>query len=475
MPTYAAIDVGSNATRLSLQSVSANGVVSEAEFHRYPVRLGADVFATGSIGAVRGPQLLEACNGMAQLLASRGVSHYRAVATAAMRDAANGAQYVQQIKETYGIALEIIAGTEESRLSRSALLRAVGTVPADGILIDLGGGSLEIEPVTGVGQSLPLGSVRLLEQQPALRKGVAPDTFAAIRAGIKAVLETHCPAPPPAPLAIGTGGNLDVLAHLLPVANLRMPSIDVAQLEPFTYAVAAMTLDERMRVYGVRPDRADLILPAVLIISALVQHFRLPTLVVPGTGLREALLHSLSAPVAPGSQARALAVDVHADVRHADVTATLAEQLFTGLAPLHGLWAPALQPLLSAIYAWYAAARIDARAALPHALYLLAAVERLSLLSTQRTVAAWALGRAGGLPLEVLPPLASDEAAPAAILAGILQQCMQLGAHAPRRPYTLTVDLLTEPVCLKVALRKPLQGGISPLLEAMLQRPVAIE
>lgn len=475
MPTVAAIDVGSNATRLSTVSVSPAGIASGSEFHRYPVRLGADVFQDGTVGPTRAAALLTAFHEMAGILRDRHIDRYRAVATSAMRDARNGASLVQQIRAQTGLEVEIISGVEESELARQALVRALGSVPADAVLIDLGGGSLEVERASGpAGQSLPLGSVRLLEHYPSLLKPVPPEIFQTIRAEVAAILRDRLGPAVRAPLAIGTGGNLDVLAQLLAQPGTHLPAIDVTQLEPFTHAVAAMTVEERMRCYGVRPDRADLILPAVIIIAALVQHFSLPTLVVPGTGLREAILHRLVTPDGAGrDRARDLVARLHGGMPAADAAARIATELFAALAPLHGLWPPALLPLQAAVYAWHAGACIEPAAAGQHGAYLIRAVAGLELDPGAVSLGAWALGAVTGAAADEVPGLDAAEQHAALALAGILQQSLALAPCVPRRG-RLHVDVLAHAVTVRAKLTRPLPDGASLLLAQALGRPVVV-
>ena len=141
----AAIDVGSNAIRLMMRQISSTGVATGAGYRRYALRLGTDVFRTGAVTRERAKELVTIFEDIAQRLDQRGVDKYRAVATSAMRDADNGSTLARRIKRQTGIDLEIIDGEQELRLARRVLIRSLGTLPPDALLIDLGGGSLEIE------------------------------------------------------------------------------------------------------------------------------------------------------------------------------------------------------------------------------------------------------------------------------------------------------------------------------------------
>ena len=160
MSAIAAVDVGSNAIRLIVVEVVAGGSRTLDE-QRYALRLGSDVFACGRLSANTIAELQAIFSDIAARLARYGVTRYRAVATSALRDAQNASAVVEALRASSGVVLEVIDGNEEARLMRRALLRAVGEPPSGMLLIDLGGGSLEL--ARGPLQrsvSLPFGTVR---------------------------------------------------------------------------------------------------------------------------------------------------------------------------------------------------------------------------------------------------------------------------------------------------------------------------
>ena len=473
MHTVAAIDVGSNATRLAMLWVTSTGVVAKSEFERFAVRLGADVFSDGAVGPERQAALGQVFADIAARLKQERINAYRAVATSAMRDAHNGAALVGEIYRQSRITVEIIAGVEESRLSRLALERALGTVGGETLLLDLGGGSLEVERASGRrGRSLPLGTVRLLERFAQLKAPLpSAAALAEVRQEVLAEVRRHVRHPRPAPLAIGTGGNLDTLAHLLAVPGARLPSIDLAALQSFAQQVAGMSNEARVQTFGVRADRADLILPAVLVMLALVELFQIERLVVPGTGLREAMLYDLVTPADPGCAARRLLApssDLGAQARR---SAKLGRELFVVLAGLHGLWPPALQPFLTAVHLWHFGAFLDPRAAPKHALYVLNHVRGMDLDERAEAVAGFALQS-----LLPQPPLAwtghPEDAAAAGAVAGLLRLTLALAPLA-RRTSALEVDVLAEPVTILADLSAPLDAAaLAPLQDAVSRRIV---
>lgn len=306
MPAVAAIDVGSNAIRISIVTPQADGVMSDVLHQRFSLRLGADVFADGTLHPDTVTQLGQIFIEIAALLQQQRVTHYRAVATSAMREARNKDAVVTHLKRLSGLHLEVISGEEESALSRQALLRAVGPLPDDALLIDLGGGSLELERARAhsQGQSLRLGTVRLLERYPELRGPLDLSRLAAIHT---AIADDLCQAVKsdltPASIGVGTGGNFDALAHIIPHTHLAhaIRGIDTSRLGEIAQLLAPLTTTERGARYHLRADRSDLLLPAVLVTHALTDLYQLTSLLVPGTGLRTALLYNLANPSAPRS------------------------------------------------------------------------------------------------------------------------------------------------------------------------------
>lgn len=327
----AAIDVGSSATRLSRLTLSDAGVVVQTDLQRFDMRLGADVFGTGSVSPARQTALVRLFEGLGYTLRKAGITHYRAVATSAMRDALNGVEVCQAVSKASGLNLEIISGTQEGALSRRALVRSLGTVSDEALLVDLGGGSLEIERIDGsVSQSVPMGTVRLLSLFAPLRGPLLPAGLKQVRAAVLARLQDVAGAQPAAAaLAIGTGGNLEALAKVLGRTNGLVARFDSAALGDLAERIAPMPMSERVSAFHIRPDRADLFLPAVLVLDALSHIYGVERFVVPRTGLRDALLLD-----AIQAQTPKLTTDL-------TPACSVSLALFDLLYPLHGLWAPA--------------------------------------------------------------------------------------------------------------------------------------
>lgn len=306
----AAIDVGSSAARVSIARTTVGGPPHVLYHHRYPVRLGQGAFDEGGmreLGPTLVAALLEAAAGIRDRMDAYHVRAARAVATSAMREAANGAEVALQVGRVLGVRLEVIDGEEEADLSRRALLTAIGrageTLGDKALLLDLGGGSLEIAAARGTPRaSLPLGTVRLLSRLPSL---AAPLDAAALHSArmrvqqwVREALAATSFGQPPTAWAgaclVGTGGNLEVMARLLPAPAGAKVGIDAEAARALLPRIAAIGVAERATTYGLRPERADLMLPALLIIEQICQAFDSAFVRVPGTGLRDAMLQALS-------------------------------------------------------------------------------------------------------------------------------------------------------------------------------------
>ena len=218
MTAVAAVDAGSNAIRLAMVDVGPTGIVTRKRAARYALRLGGEVFSKGRIASEHVPRLIAVCRDIVGRMQRAGIERYRAVATSAMRDAQNGSEIADVIRRETGLELEIISGAEEGRIMRLTLTRALGSLSSDCLLVDLGGGSVELERTVETGGcSLPLGTVRLLHRYPALQEPVAKKRLLEIGAALRDELATCLPAEAPAEVAIGTGGNLEALARIVPV------------------------------------------------------------------------------------------------------------------------------------------------------------------------------------------------------------------------------------------------------------------
>lgn len=293
-----AIDCGSNAIRMSIAHAHGPGSLAPVASERVLVRLGKDAFTRGELD---GPTIDLTVATFAQfrtLFDQHGVERYRAVATSAVRSAHNREVLVHRLYHEAGIELDVIDGDEEARLVRKAVLNALVTQPPPRMVVDLGGGSLEISIHDGSqwqSCSLPVGTVRLIEIF-----GLT-DVIGQVEAGMirhyTATLLQSVPAWEPFDLGPGAvcGGNAETLARLFGnVDGSGMPGMDLDALEHALPGILETSIEERMARFAVRRDRAEVMGVAALVLATVCRRLQIPRLLAPGVGIRDGLLLELA-------------------------------------------------------------------------------------------------------------------------------------------------------------------------------------
>ncbi len=283
----AAIDIGSNAIRLQIVNVfETNDLVSfkKLEYLRFPLRLGHDVFKEGTISAAVQEKFAKLMQTFKLLIELYEVKHYSAVATSAMREAANGEEVRQYIQDTVGVNIAIIPGKDEARILNKAIIPNL----EDGrqyIHIDVGGGSTELNLFNGKylidSRSFKIGSVRKLSEQDRAK------TFWHIAEWIHNRKENQGKSV----TSIGTGGNINKLYKLANKASGRIVSL--AELKGLRAYVREFTYDQRMAILKMNPDRADVIVPASEIYVRVMEDMGSDHMLVPRVGLKDGLIYEL--------------------------------------------------------------------------------------------------------------------------------------------------------------------------------------
>lgn len=365
----AAIDVGSNAIRFVAAEFTSPSRWFELESRRPSVRLGHGAFLSGHLARTSMDAAVDALAGIRRRMDALEVGRYRAVATSAVRESVNGAELIERVRRECGIHLEPITGGEEARLVWLAVRSRVALGDRNWILVDLGGGSVEVSLIDDErllwSESHTMGSVRLLEELSAA--GETPERvrrlFAEYAGTLTFRLARLAERWDPAGL-IATGGNIEALARLAGAApDGDGDGVGVLPLQELRAAIetlSRLTFEQRIDRLGLREDRADVILPAAVVyerIGALagVDHF-----LVPYVGLKEGLLLDLVDELATHSAheerqeqvilagALALGRRYLFDEPHARHVANLSLSLFDQLRPLHGLGGPDRRILLAA-------------------------------------------------------------------------------------------------------------------------------
>jgi exopolyphosphatase/guanosine-5'-triphosphate,3'-diphosphate pyrophosphatase len=351
----AALDAGSNAIRAVVARASSATEIRELASARWTVRLGHGVFIKRRLDSATMARAVETFRQFRNLLDRYEVTEYCAVATSAVREAVNRDLLISRVMREAGIELIAVDAGEEARLVREAVFAVAGGRLAPRVIIDLGGGSLEVSLLRGrkVERSLalPLGTVRLMEKFNQ-SGSFTPDTYTRVRRHILSQMHAH--RLPVARLggaaAVACGGNAEALARLAPGPRVDgFNTLSLRRLEEMLWKILGLNVEERMEAFGVRRDRAEVIGVAAVVFSALGQWLGARQLLVPGVGVREGILHDLAAAhfgpatahderaEALREQARRFAVRMHSDTVHCEHVRRLASQLFDQLAPVHGL------------------------------------------------------------------------------------------------------------------------------------------
>jgi len=350
-----AIDAGSNAIRMVVAELTPSGLV-RIEAERVPVRLGHDVFTRGDLDNDTIEQAIAAFAHFRQVFDKHGVTVYRAVATSAVRSAENRELLCHRLHHEAGIELDVIDGDEEARLVRKAVVSAFGSSVPPRCVLDLGGGSLEINLRDGSGAatswrgfSMPIGTVRIVETF-GLHGAISDAEAGMVRRYTATVVHSVLPPRVDVATAAACGGNAEALARLLGDGHPTQPSFELAALEKALPDIIGADVKGRMEKLGVRQDRAEVLGVAALLIATVGRQLGIQKFIAPGVGIREAVLLELAEAAAEEkaraegahdkallTAARTFANRVDHDTTHGEQVRRLSRLLFTQLRDLHGL------------------------------------------------------------------------------------------------------------------------------------------
>ncbi len=306
----AAIDIGTNTFRLLIAEVCHDlpkNTFSFREIHseRIITRLGEGIHDKGRLSEDAVNRSLAALKGFSDTISRLNVRRTSAVATSALREAANSADFIKKARQVTGLDIKIISGEEEARMTASGMLMDM-PVPASALLADIGGGSTELifagngEPLSVC--SLPLGVVYLAgrymgEDPPAVRdlNQMGED----ISRRITPAVERFSGLRGPDTVFIGTAGTITTLSavtqNLVTFRHDRIHKsrLRLDQVKGIYSAISVMPSMERARYIGLEPARLDIIVPGTLILLKLMEAFGFDEITVSNYGLREGILIDL--------------------------------------------------------------------------------------------------------------------------------------------------------------------------------------
>lgn len=281
------------------------GEVEDQQIHsfkkyRSSIRLGSDVFNGGCISEVNLQKAEDTFVHFAHLNKKFDVQRCRAVATSATREAKNQSEFISRLEKVSKIKIEVISGHEEAKMIFEAVRHEIPLENKQAVLIDVGGGSVEVT-LTGNGktvasQSYPWGTVRLLQE--LAKKNMNESQLKVVLGDVLNPLNTFVlnhAAGTTFDFAIGTGGNLECMARL---------KLDLLKKTPNTYCtleelveicdrLKSVSLKDRVLKLKLRPDRVDVIIPALLIVKAIMRQTSTQKILIPRVGLRDGLLLSM--------------------------------------------------------------------------------------------------------------------------------------------------------------------------------------
>jgi exopolyphosphatase / guanosine-5'-triphosphate,3'-diphosphate pyrophosphatase len=358
MPTLAAVDIGSNSVRLKIARLKGRRLETLHE-DREVTRLGDPVFRSGILSPEVMAETVKVLRRFHRAVQEAGTDSVRVVGTSALRDARNSRAFLEWVRSTTGWTVEIISGIEEARLIHLGLIAVSSrNLASDVLMIDLGGGSCELT-ISSKGHirdtvSLPLGAVRLTNEflhhdpprKPELRRlrgfvereiGRIVDRI--VRARPKIVIATS-----------GTAASLVAVGHgLYKTKGSRAASVSRVQMDGIAKKLARLSLEQRRKLSGVGPRRAEIITAGATVYAELLDRCKLQGFRYSPLGLRDGLLEQMAAEydrsTRSGKQIESerwdsirTAVDHYrVDLQHALQVRESAMQLFSGLKSVHRL------------------------------------------------------------------------------------------------------------------------------------------
>jgi len=284
---FAAIDIGSNAVRLLIKSITPDDTsetFTKVLMVRVPLRLGQEAFTSGEISEEKSKQLLRLMKAFKQLIKIYDITDYRACATAAMREAKNSKALVKKIHKETNIKIEVINGQEEASIIYESHFADSLNTELNYIYVDVGGGSTEISILVNgqliQSKSYNIGTVRLLNNK------VKQEEYDRLNKDLLELKEQYNFND-----IIGSGGNI---LKLNAIAKVRKNSkLTVFKLESLNEVLKQYSVDELITYYKLKPDRADVITHAASIYIDIAKGIGVNNIIVPTIGLADGIIHML--------------------------------------------------------------------------------------------------------------------------------------------------------------------------------------
>jgi exopolyphosphatase/guanosine-5'-triphosphate,3'-diphosphate pyrophosphatase len=407
MPTFAAIDIGSNSVRLKISRLQA-GRLKAIHEDREVTRLGEGVFSSGLLSPEAMSQTVQVLRRFNRAVQECGADKVKVVATAALRDARNSRAFLEWVRSTTGWTIEVVSGLEEARLIHLGLVSGSRLGAQSVLLVDLGGGSCEVT-LSRQGHlrdtvSLPLGAVRLtgefLKHDPP-RKGELMRLQEFVAREIARVQDRIKSARVSAVIATsGTAAALAGMANYLSRPRKRAPATYATRemVRRIARELTKLPLEQRQKVPGIGPRRAEIICAGAVVYAELLERCHLPGFRYSALGLRDGILAQMAAEYDRSTRSgRAVeserwesikrAVEHYrVDLNHSLHVRDSALMLFSSLKSVHQLPAEYLEWLSAAAMLYEVGDYVNRNGHHRHTYYIIANSEILGYTPQQRRI-----------------------------------------------------------------------------------------
>jgi exopolyphosphatase/guanosine-5'-triphosphate,3'-diphosphate pyrophosphatase len=285
---YGAIDIGTNAARLLIGEVTeeeGHSFIKKVSYTRIPLRLGEEVFGSGEISPKKTTEFVKTIQAFRLISEIFEVVELRACATSAMREASNGEEVRKRIEKETGVLIETISGDEEAELILGTFSLFDLEIDVPFVVVDVGGGSTEISVFENgervASRSFSLGTIRILKEK------VDVEEWSRMTIWMKENIDTAKKH-----VIYGTGGNINKAQKL--VGAMQFDPITLRKLEDLKDALQPLTLAQRVERYQLKPDRADVLVPAMEIFSYIMRALKCKQILVPKIGLSDGIIYQLN-------------------------------------------------------------------------------------------------------------------------------------------------------------------------------------
>ncbi|HUL04260.1 MAG TPA: Ppx/GppA phosphatase family protein [Gemmatimonadales bacterium] len=358
-PRLAAIDIGTNSMRLVVAEVQSDGSYRVLDEDREMTRLGRGLYRRGRLGEAPMEQSLAALGRMKAIADGFGATDLKAIATSAVREAANGREFVREAWRRHRVRVEVVAPEEEARLAFRSVTRHFDLEDRLTAIVDIGGGSTEVVFAAGrvVDQvvSLPLGAVRLAERY-CKSDPLKPKHWRKLRRAIDDAIAQAVGDPPFAPaILIGSGGTFTNLAEMAQAerdgeaTNARDYVLSRAEIVRLLDRLRETPLEGRRQIPGLNPQRADIIVAGAAVVTRLSKYLGTQRVLVNDRGVRDGVLLTMiddlvGAPAVARVETpdrfesvRRFAHQCRSNERHCEHVAKLGAEIFDALRDAYAL------------------------------------------------------------------------------------------------------------------------------------------